>query len=411
MKLIILLIFCLTFKVSTFSQSWQVVGNMSSSVYGAQGIVKGSLIYILGGFSEPNNSATNNIQSYNPENNTWLEPSKMNSSRYDFIAGFYSDSIIYFGGVTTDLKNSSTLEIWNFNANPRIYATNDNFNRLFASGEIIDGNIYIFGGQAIDLPYLAIYDLANSTVIYTSNLSFNDQYPLQQMSVVVGNSIYLLGGINGVLINSIFKYNISDHSFIKLPTELERPMTGGAAVNVGDSTVYIIGGTDETEHALSSVEVLKFNNDQVNIEDGPRLNFPRTDPVVVNYKNSIFVFGGLGEDGQPVVAIERLDIVTGVEANKLTPQNFELENNYPNPFNPSTDITFKVGKTTKVSLDIYSVLGQHVRNITSKVFAPGSYIFSWNGLDDSGMPLSSGIYIYRLSSVYFTDAKKMILLK
>jgi N-acetylneuraminic acid mutarotase len=408
-KLLYILVFALTLK--TYPQNWHVVGSMPNSVFGAQAVVKGSSIYILGGVSESSNSATNKIQEFNPQKNTWDEAAKMNSPRYDFFAGMYSDSIIYFGGVTPKVQNSNALEIWDYTNPPHIYDTNVNFGRLNAAGKIFDNKLYIFGGQPSGLPYLVIYDITKAKITYSSNLSFNLQFPLQQMSTVYGKDIYLFGGTNGVLMNSIYKLSTSDNTFTKLSSELKRPRAGGVAVSTADSSVYIIGGFDETQHALASVEILKLNQDEIEAEDGPELNFPRVDPVVVNYRNSLYVFGGLDKDGQAVNAIERLDMVTGISGNQTVPQNFELENNYPNPFNPSTNITIKVGKTAKVSLDVYNILGQHVKNITSQIYSPGQYSFTWNGTDDAGNSLTSGVYIYKLTSDYYVASKKMILLK
>jgi rRNA processing protein Krr1/Pno1 len=384
---------------------------MPNSVYGAQAIVKGSTIYILGGFSEARNSAVKNIQVYNPKENTWKISVEMKSARYDFFAGMYSDSIIYFGGAQASSVNSSSMEIWDYVSTPHIYDTNINFNRLYAAGLILKDKLYIFGGQTAALSYLAIYDIAKSKLIYSSDYSFNLHFPLQQMTIAKGNDIYLIGGTYGVLQNSIYKFSTLDNSLQKLSSELKHPRAGGVAITVADSSVYIIGGFDETEHALSSVEILKPGHEEIESEDGPPLNYPRADPVVVRYNNSIYVFGGIDKDGQPVSAVEKLDIITGISDHKSTPMNFELENNYPNPFNPSTNIGFKVGKTTKISLDIYSILGQHIRNITSQVYSPGSYNFTWNGLDDKGHSLPSSIYFYKITSDYFVDAKKMMLLK
>ncbi|MDR3628026.1 MAG: kelch repeat-containing protein [Ignavibacteriaceae bacterium] len=385
---------------------------MPNSVYGAQAVVKDSVIYVLGGFSEIDNSAVKKIRAYNPADNTWKDVAQMNSRRFDFTAGIYSDSIIFFGGVSPLSQNSASIEVWDFNSAPRIYDTNMNFNRQQATGRIVNGNIYIFGGQASGVSYLVIYDIAKAKVVYSSDFSFGMQFPLDQMSVVSNNNIYLFGGAFSVLMNSIYKLNTSDNSFKKLSGKLLKPRAGGVAVSASNNSIYIVGGFDERQVPISDVEVININNDEIESEDGPSLNFPRSDPIVVNYNNSIYVMGGLDKEGQPVNAIEKLDIVTDVKniSNNI-PGNFVLENNYPNPFNPTTNIAFKISRTTKVSLDIYSILGQYVRNITSKEFTPGEYTFTWNGQDDHGNNISSGIYIYRLTSNYFNDAKKMVFLK
>ncbi|MHB8580197.1 MAG: carboxypeptidase regulatory-like domain-containing protein [Ignavibacteriaceae bacterium] len=88
------------------------------------------------------------------------------------------------------------------------------------------------------------------------------------------------------------------------------------------------------------------------------------------------------------------------------PSNFVLDNNYPNPFNPSTIIGFSVPYSTHVTLDIFNVLGQKVAELVNKNLAAGQYTYSFNA-----NRLSSGVYLYRLQTDNFVSVKKMILSK
>jgi hypothetical protein len=93
------------------------------------------------------------------------------------------------------------------------------------------------------------------------------------------------------------------------------------------------------------------------------------------------------------------------------PRDFWLEPNFPNPFNPTTNIRFSVDRQTAVSLVIYDLLGQEVRRLVDEVMSPGTRTLSWDGRDDLGRPQASGTYIYRLKAESFLEAKKMVLLK
>lgn len=73
-----------------------------------------------------------------------------------------------------------------------------------------------------------------------------------------------------------------------------------------------------------------------------------------------------------------------------------LGQNYPNPFNPMTVIPFQISRQGKVSLVVYNTLGQVVRSLVDETLTPGFYEFSWDGRDDSGDQVSSGVYLYRL---------------
>ncbi|MFZ1289924.1 MAG: FlgD immunoglobulin-like domain containing protein [Melioribacteraceae bacterium] len=103
--------------------------------------------------------------------------------------------------------------------------------------------------------------------------------------------------------------------------------------------------------------------------------------------------------------------ITSVENNDKIISNFTLENNYPNPFNPSTNINFNISKQANVRLDIFNSLGELVTTITNDNYNVGNYSLSWNGKDQNGNNATSGIYFYKLSSEYFTATKSMILLK
>lgn len=89
---------------------------------------------------------------------------------------------------------------------------------------------------------------------------------------------------------------------------------------------------------------------------------------------------------------------------------FELQQNYPNPFNPETVITYRLTTNNEVTLTIYNVLGQRVRQIIRQNLA-GEYYFVWDGRDDHEVKVSSGIYIYQLRAGDFTESKKMVLLQ
>jgi hypothetical protein len=97
--------------------------------------------------------------------------------------------------------------------------------------------------------------------------------------------------------------------------------------------------------------------------------------------------------------------------NSNTPYQFELKQNYPNPFNPVTQIEFSLSQPGYTELTIYNSLGQKVRTLVNRYLIAGSYSVDWNGRDDSGRLLSSGIYIYRLRQGNVVVQKKMVLVR
>jgi len=93
------------------------------------------------------------------------------------------------------------------------------------------------------------------------------------------------------------------------------------------------------------------------------------------------------------------------------PGRFTLFQNYPNPFNPSTTISYRISKTTPTKINIYNLFGQKVKTLVNEEQQPGVYKMIWDGTDNSGRMLSSGVYIYQLRAGGFLQTKKMVLIK
>ncbi|NOQ96989.1 MAG: T9SS type A sorting domain-containing protein [Calditrichae bacterium] len=98
------------------------------------------------------------------------------------------------------------------------------------------------------------------------------------------------------------------------------------------------------------------------------------------------------------------------------PRVYELNQNYPNPFNPSTTIRYALPFISEVSLEIYNVLGQRVRVLVSDNKVPGYYETRWDGRNDFGSAVASGIYVYRMvargsNSESFVQTRKMLFVR
>ena len=108
-----------------------------------------------------------------------------------------------------------------------------------------------------------------------------------------------------------------------------------------------------------------------------------------------------------------LNVPTGIAdaGQQNIPQEFELHQNYPNPFNPKTTISFGIPKTSDAKLAIFNLLGQEVRTILFRGLSPGYHSVEWNGVNDNGYRVESGIYFYQLRAGDFVQTKKMVMLK
>jgi FlgD Ig-like domain len=93
------------------------------------------------------------------------------------------------------------------------------------------------------------------------------------------------------------------------------------------------------------------------------------------------------------------------------PSGWELSDAYPNPFNPSTKIGYKVAKASNVKITVYDILGREVANILNTVKSAGNHVVYWNGMNSSNALVASGVYFYQLTSENVTITKRMVLMK
>jgi len=107
---------------------------------------------------------------------------------------------------------------------------------------------------------------------------------------------------------------------------------------------------------------------------------------------------------------ERIAVALSGIASGL-PTEYALAQNYPNPFNPTTDINFSLPVDSKVSLEVYNVLGQRVTSLVDGQLPAGNHTVTWDGTNSDGGQVSSGVYFYRISAEQFSETKKMMLLK
>jgi len=111
--------------------------------------------------------------------------------------------------------------------------------------------------------------------------------------------------------------------------------------------------------------------------------------------------------GEPLPPVES----ESKSAAPVTPDGLELHDNYPNPFNASTTIQFTIVVTEAVTLKVYDVTGREITNLASDTYPPGTHSITWDGRNSTGLPVSSGIYFYRISAGEFSQVRKMLLIK
>ena len=238
---------------------WKISDQMPHPVAGAESLVWGNEIYIIGGFAFDTQDNVKWIQSFDVVSNEWGEYKNMKYARYGLNAAIKYDTVYCYGGIWDSSYSNASVEKWDisFTASS-IFDHQKNFNRIFSTGVIVGDNYYIIGGNPyLDLdsswfPYIVEYNtLTKSITFELEDSTFGDELPEQQMSTVVGDDIYLFGGVlNGLPSKKIYKFNTLTHEFTVLQTELNQSRAGGAAVKGAiDNEIFLIGGYHEQSAA------------------------------------------------------------------------------------------------------------------------------------------------------------------
>ncbi|UCG62380.1 MAG: T9SS type A sorting domain-containing protein [Candidatus Zixiibacteriota bacterium] len=114
------------------------------------------------------------------------------------------------------------------------------------------------------------------------------------------------------------------------------------------------------------------------------------------------------------VRVYEIDTQTGIidgDQTTALPARFELGNPYPNPFNSSCVIEYWLPRHAHTTITIHNILGQEVATVVDEIRSAGAHSACWNGIDQSGKPVASGVYLYRINADGFANTKKMVLLK
>lgn len=139
-----------------------------------------------------------------------------------------------------------------------------------------------------------------------------------------------------------------------------------------------------------------------------RLEYVVPDPAE-NFNGVIIISSN--DLSNPAVMIDLAVIPYVSNDDPATPITTMLQGNYPNPFNPETVIRFATRDSGNVKITVYNIKGQVVKTLTNKNYPSGNHQLIWNGKDDKGRSVSSGIYMYRMETPSYTKTMKMMLMK
>jgi len=212
---------------------------------------------------------------------------------------------------------------------------------------------------------------------------------------------------------------------------------GGAPLVDSEGTIYIAENVFEYENPdlrPTTPYLYAINSDgthkwAIPIESGVLISSPRMDSngimYIVSFDGVLYAIdsgtgAGAAKSSWPMSGANQYntskvcteETPVAVEAETAAPAEFSLLSNYPNPFNPTTTIEFRLNEQNTVNLTVYNMAGQAVRTFyTDILLTPGVHSVVWNGHDDFGRPVSSGVYIARLRAGNVAAARSMMLVK
>jgi hypothetical protein len=194
-----------------------------------------------------------------------------------------------------------------------------------------------------------------------------------------------------------------------------------ASVEINSQNQCYIG-TDGYGVMVYNLNSQTFERDESNpLPGGPGIDFDKQDNVYISgfFEDSVFVFSSMHQkinsylvgDGPWSIAIYDSSITSIKPPVAIAPEKFQLFQNYPNPFNPTTVIKWELTVDSKVALSIFGLLGQRVRNLVNERQTAGTHQVVWDGKDNNGKLVPSGIYFYRLRVGDNTKSKKLYLIR
>ncbi len=255
--------------------------------------------------------------------------------------------------------------------------------------------------KGIDVENVAVAGNVVGTSFYSSIRFYDVTNP--ENPVAKGNTPTFKTGNEGFSISGNYAYvpdgdslKIFNISNLSTPTLVSKIKTGGYGYVATVAGKYCYVASEGT-----GVRAINISNPAVPVEDGYYDDVPQSRGVTANGK---YIYVAEKTDG---LTIYSNDLVTSVaNENAMIPNSIKLHQNFPNPFNPTTNITIELKERSFVTLEVFNVLGQRVAILLNDKLLSGSFKVPFDGSS-----LSTGIYLYRLQANGVTISKKMMLIK
>ena len=350
----------------TTTDHWTYTAILPRPLCGTCGCAVNGKIYIIGGASNVYGAGlVDSVYEYTPATDTWARKSCIPTPLYSASAETVNGKIYVIGGAPVGFDSSFT-SVYEYDPAADTWTAKSDMPtaRAFGSATAVDGKIYVFGGvpnlNSSGVNTVEAYDPATDTWSVKNPMPDNRA---GQASSADDGKVYIFGGSavrNGYLYPDVLEYNPELDSWVR-KANVPTLRVALSACTVGEN-IYVIGGMDNSNIRLSTVEEYKPALDLTSVEDPEN----------------------------------KMDFI----------KEYNLSQNFPNPFNPTTKINFSVPELSFVTLKVFDVLGSEISTLAKEEKPAGVYELIWNAAD-----LPSGVYFYQLKAGDFIQTKKMILLR
>ncbi|MCH8873656.1 choice-of-anchor B family protein, partial [candidate division KSB1 bacterium] len=301
--------------------------------------------------------------------------------------------------MTTQEASGKTVKMWDIQdlSNPNIVG------EYLASPTILAHNTHILGNYAYISHYqdgVRIVDISDPT--HLVEVGYYDTFPANAGAAFEGNWGAFPFTSSGYIYATDEDYGLFVVSFngrraARLSGQVLDSQTGQP---VSDVTIEVT----ELEHSTTS-----------DAEGNYKLGFPDPGLFTIlahspSYDTTTVTF--MAEEGESKTSDIILNSVTSVDEEKsVIPASYSIEQNYPNPFNPNTTIRYSLPEKTYVRLKVFDTLGRQVRVLFDGEQLQGEQQTFWNGRDNSGRLVASGVYFYRIETDAFRKTSKMLFIQ
>ena len=361
---------------------------------------------------------------YDLSANTWTQKTISGPSgrRWPAMAYIGDDRVLLFGGYDVALDD----ETWVYDLSANTWTKQDDepgwggakpsVRELHAMACMGGGQVLLFGGDGSSLENDSwVYDLTGNA--WTEDLnpappSARRKHTLCETSLDGSSYLVLFGGYNGSNnLDDTWTFGGGDYP---LPVELSsftaqagdggvtlRWVTESETDNLGFHIYRAFG--EDAEYERLTAEVIQGAGTATSSREYAFPDIRLTNGITYWYKLEDVAFDGTRTMHGPIAVTPQAEVVAEIQG---LPAEFELSQNVPNPFNPSTTISYDLPEASDVTLTIFTVTGQDVATVVSGAQEPGHYEVMWDG---SGF--ANGVYLYRLEAGDFVETRRMLLLK